>query len=99
MSREARKQIVLDVLRTNPRARDDKKELLIGVWIKELNGREFNPDNIRLYCSSPSGIDRDRRRENVLKLYPRKKDEYKNFKEYTDEFSSQKHLEQAGLFS
>lgn len=92
-----RQQIVLDVLRTNGKARDNGKELLVDVWVRELNGKPFTPENIKRFCSSPSGVDRDRRRKEALKLYPRSEEKYKAYKEYTDEFSDHRHLRQAGL--
>lgn len=92
-----RQQIVLEVLRTNPKSREDNKELLVEVWLRELNGKMFTPENIKRFCSSPSGIDRDRRRPEALKMYPRDEKKYEHFKEYRDEFSPQEHLKQAGL--
>lgn len=85
--RKRRIEIVKQVLRENPKARDDQKELLISVWKKELGYNAFHPDNIRKLCSSPSGIDRDRRRPEVLKLFPRTEDKYQAYEEYKDEFS------------
>ena len=92
-----RQQIVLDVLRANPKARDNGRELLVDVWIRELEGKPFTAENIKRFCSSPSGIDRDRRRPQALKLYPRTERKYKAYKEYTDELSDHRHLKQAGL--
>lgn len=85
MSREARKQLVLQVLEANPKA--TAKELLLGVWKLELEGKDFNPENITRFCSSPSGIDRDRRREDVVARFPRPEKNYKAYQDYRKEFA------------
>ena len=97
--KDKRMKIVLDVLSKNTKARDSQKALVLGVWEKELanKGVCFCRKHIEMYASSPSGIDRDRRRKEALKLYPRTERKYEAFKEYTDEFSDHRHLRQAGL--
>lgn len=86
--RRKRVETVKEVLREFPLARTSQKELLLQVWKKELGYNVFSIDNIRALCSSPSGIDRDRRRPEVLKEFPRKDDKFDAYLSYKDEFSA-----------
>ena len=95
--RKKRIDTVIKVLQSNPKARDNGKELLVDVWVRELDGNLFTPENIKRFCSSPSGIDRDRRRPEVLKRFPRSERKFNAFKKYTDEMSDHKHLKQLAI--
>lgn len=85
MSRQSRKQLVLKVLSEHPETREDKKALLIHVWMEE--GATTLQEVLNGKYSSPAGVDRDRRRKNVLELFPRSEDKYEYFLEYKNEFS------------
>lgn len=85
--RKKRIQRVVEVLEQFPKARVDQKELLLQVWRKELGHNCFCLSHIRSLCSSPSGIDRDRRRPQVIKLFPRSSDKYEKYQSYRDEMS------------
>lgn len=85
--RKRRIEIVKQTLRDVPDARDNQKRLLVEVWKRELGYNCFCIPHILKLCSSPSGIDRDRRRLEVLKLFPRSEDKYRAFKDYKDEMS------------
>lgn len=81
-------QLVKRVLREYPVSQTNYTALIAYVWREELRGRDFTPENIIKYCSSPTGIDRDRRREEVLQEFPRPESKYDAYVSYHDEFSN-----------
>lgn len=83
----SRKQIVLRVLESYPETRNDNKALICRVWMEQ--GAQSLSDVLSMKVSSPSAIDRDRRRVDVLEKYPRDEKKYQYFVDYKDEFGSQ----------
>lgn len=88
MRRKHRITIVRRVLTEYPVTRDNYKALVAYTWREELRGKDFTPENIIRYCSSPTGIDRDRRRKEILKDFPRSDEKFDFFREYRDEFGT-----------
>lgn len=85
MSRQSRKQLVLKVLQEHPETRNDNKALTCRVWMEM--GAQTLSDVLTMKVSSPSAIDRDRRRVDVLEKFPREEKRFKEFESYLDEFS------------
>lgn len=84
--KEKRIEIVKRVLGRYRDTRSNQKLLVIKVWEEELGDMCFCAMHVQLYCSNPSGILRDRRRKEVLELYPRGTQDYEHFQGYVDEF-------------
>jgi len=95
MSKRTRIEIVKTVLREQPDTRRDgnnyhgyaQKKLLVEVWKRELQGKPFTPENIMKYCSSATGVSRDRLREEVVDEFPKDEDNYDKMVDFRDEFS------------
>lgn len=84
MNREKRINLVSQVLEQHPETRDNQKLLCIEVW--KAQGCQ-TLDDIARFGSSPTGIDRDRRRESILAKFPRNEEKYEHFKSYRAEFA------------
>lgn len=79
--------VVKEVLRFQLGARDNNKELLVGVY-RKYGVRDIYDLMTMPNLPQPDGILRDRRRPEVLKEFPRSERRYKAYKSYKEEYSS-----------
>lgn len=95
MSRSARKNHVIAVLKDYPQKLEDgvlvtdipHNELVVRVWQRELGDKPFTPENV-MKLSSAEGVIRDRRRIDVLELFPRSEGNFEKYRGYRDEFGN-----------